>query len=358
MASDELTEDGHPRRFLEVQTDLVGFCNLKCVMCNRSTSNIEDLRHLSRTQFRTIYDKIGPHLKSLGLSCGAEPTLAKDFLPIIEMVADAPDTFLVTNATVMNEAQSRAMVVHGLDKVSVSLDSHVPEVFEDIRPGASFAQVIANVRRLVALKREYGKDRPVLQFNCVLMRRNIEQVEEYLEFAKGLGVEEIDFRHMVVFEGSGMDEESLYHHKALANEYLGRARRKCAELGLHIYSMPGDFPPEPEPAPAVERAPEPAPAPPAARPVHQPGLSCDLPGRYMYIGLDGNVKPCAVWPNDEKPVGNLLTHSFDEMWNDPEYRALRDEVKHGIFRRDCCRNCSLLGRGTVAEEEAYQSRNI
>lgn len=377
QATDRTVPAEEKERFLTVVTDLSTFCNLKCRMCYFSVDSDWEKTRVTHEQFRTLFGSYADRIKTIGLSCANESLVARksDLFRIFEYVKEwrIPEAFIITNAVLLSREISEKLVECGITSLQVSLDSHIKEKFEAIRVGAKFETVIENVRYFVKHRREKNASHPILQFNCVLMRCNIEEMAEYLDFIAELGAELVDFRHVVLYEGLGLEEQSLVGHKELTNRYLSVIRTKCAELGISIVALPEQFsieePPacapggqEPEPAPSgteLERTviDDALPVEPPADMPPAPGHICTLPLSYMYVQPDGGVRPCTYWYG-QKPIGNLGEVDFDTLWNKDEYVQLRQEVSRGIFKRHCCQTCPTHGSGLVDDEGSFEAKRL
>ena len=228
-----------------------------------------------------------------------------------------------------------------LSRLVVSFDSHVEETYEAIRLGARFDTVVKNVRHFVEYRRSRGLASPRLQVNCVLMRRNIEEVGPYLDFVHDLGADTVDFRHVVPYSGLGIEQESLVHYKELCNKHLRIARAKCAEHGIGIASMPDEF--------SLDVA--------LAAPRGPTKRACNVPKSFVYVRPDGGVQPCVMWFGEE-PVGNLAKDDFATVWNEPRYATFRKEVARGILNRTCCQTCPSLGGGCVDNDNSFEERSL
>lgn len=69
---------------------------------------------------------------------------------------------------------------------------------------------------------------------------------------------------------------------------------------------------------------------------------CAYPWQEMIIDLTGEVVPCCFWSgygNAGKPLGNTNVHSLDEIWNGPEYQALRRANATGNLEGHPCHQC-------------------
>jgi radical SAM protein with 4Fe4S-binding SPASM domain len=78
---------------------------------------------------------------------------------------------------------------------------------------------------------------------------------------------------------------------------------------------------------------------------HEPGagrIHCSSPSTSIFIFYDGRVLPCChPHAHASMTMGNLMTQSFQEIWNGRLYRNLRA----GLFTGDApplCRKCSIV----------------
>lgn len=343
-------------RFLRVLIDFAERCNLECIMCHFSLPghNVRS-NEISFTEFERLAPQMLPHANHLGLSCATEPLVFRDFLRVLPIVKrfDVPFVYYITNAMLLTEEVARETIRSEVDMVTISFDGACKETFEAIRRKAVFEKVVANVRRLRDLKREMGSERPRLQFCTTLMRTNIEEVEELLGIFAELGGEEVDFRHVVPYEGLESCELSLFEHKELTNRHLDRARGLAADLGLQLVNCPANF----DLSPPAEPAAAPAPASETdAAPASHLRRMCDSPWTMILIHPDGGVVPCSNWYTHEL-MGNVREQSFEEIWNGPKYRELREGLLTGNLSENCSR-CPALGCGSVDREESFEARKI
>jgi radical SAM protein with 4Fe4S-binding SPASM domain len=80
---------------------------------------------------------------------------------------------------------------------------------------------------------------------------------------------------------------------------------------------------------------------------------CILPWIHIYANPDGDVLPCCV-ADHRKPMGNLREQTIEEIWNDEEYKSMRQKMLKG----EECSNC--LGCYQQEEkgiESVRQSKN-
>ena len=65
-------------------------------------------------------------------------------------------------------------------------------------------------------------------------------------------------------------------------------------------------------------------------------MPCDMSFDTFFIDPYGDVMPCNG-TKDKEVMGNLVTQSWDELWNSPQADAIRTKV------RACDRNCWMIG---------------
>jgi len=342
------------RRFLNVQIDITNFCNLKCRMCYFRFQSVPMAARRQLT-YDQVVKMIGPwasRIKSLGLSCGAEPLLAdrRELLKILEFpeARGIPQSMLVTNATALDREIARKIVDSRIRMLQISFDSHVKETFEMIREGASYDRVVENIKYLRDYKKEKKSSFPYIQFVCILARWNIEQMSEYLDFIPLLGANGVDFRHLIVYQEAKLEDQSLVLDKALANRTLDLIREKCRTHGFHLNTIPENF--------ALDPAGEPSASGGREKP-RRGKRTCRIPQTFIYMGPSGDVLPCPYFYG-EKPIGNLAVDDFETMWNRKEYADFRRDAARGRFTRKCCLTCPASGSGEVNDPRAFQAKDL
>lgn len=159
-------------------------CNLKCFMCFQS---YDAPKHLSMDIeiFKNVIDEgVKMGLCSIKLQYRGEPLLYPN---IVEMVKYAKKQGIIevmfnTNATLLTEEKSRDFIEAGLDKIICSVDGCNEEIYENVRIGAKFTNVLENIKNMQRLKKETGSARPVVRVQMVDTPRNHHQIDQYIKF--------------------------------------------------------------------------------------------------------------------------------------------------------------------------------
>ncbi|MDM7915184.1 MAG: radical SAM protein, partial [Candidatus Eisenbacteria bacterium] len=130
------------------QIEVTNRCNLACRTCTRLKLPL--LGDMSYEDFCTILDRIG-RVRLLWLSGQGEPLLHPELPRMIRACADRGirNTILHTNATLLRGEMARDIAASGLGEMRVSIDGGSAEEMEYLRVGASFREVLENVRAFV-----------------------------------------------------------------------------------------------------------------------------------------------------------------------------------------------------------------
>jgi MoaA/NifB/PqqE/SkfB family radical SAM enzyme len=231
---------------LRVIIDISNKCNLRCQMCHFSFDHVfhQPAHHMRPETFERIAASVLPHAHTVVLSAANEPLMSPWFTEILRLVAPykIPAFYFLTNAQLLTEKISEAIIETGVTQVQISADGATKETYERIRRGARFETLLRNIQYLTNRKQELRRSAPQLQFNIVLMKSNVEELERYVDLAEQLGVEWIAARHLVQVTGLGMEHESLTHDRPRANLYFRRFLKRAEESKtVKVVSFPDLF---------------------------------------------------------------------------------------------------------------------
>ena len=119
------------------------YCNLKCPMCPQSDPKINEVTkgktHMDFELYKKIIDEAAGHVYDINLAHRGESTFHKGLPEMIQYASEKGiKTRLHTNATILNEKMSKAILESGLDLLSFSFDGFKKEPYEKIRIGSNF----------------------------------------------------------------------------------------------------------------------------------------------------------------------------------------------------------------------------
>lgn len=326
----------------ELQVEVTGSCNLRCRMCLVRYAPAVGRREgaLDYEQFLELVDSL-PRLKKLTLQGLGEPLLSPHLLDMVRHAVGRGATVgFNTNGVLLDESIARELIAAGLAWLHVSLDGATEATYQDVRHGpglrprpGQFDRVVANLRRLIALRAAAGKTTPRIQIVFVAMRRNVDELVRLTELAADIGVEEL-FVQNLSHDFGDTSAESRYDalQRYVAEEALfgpafeaGRdafeaAKTRAAQLGLRLR------------LPQLEEQPP-------SRGSGKPG--CFWPWRSAYVTHRGEVQPCCMVMGSERAtLGNIGAKGFEQIWHDAPYARFRQQLMSddppGV-----CRGCSL-----------------
>jgi len=328
----------------EVEFGFNNTCNLVCVMCHQA-DGIPALK-MQKSKADEVLAQILPHALHLTPSDASEP-LINDLDEICRLCEEYDvQMMLYCNATLLDEA-TFAKIAPWTHRIWFSVDSHEKEIFEQLREGSVFEEVIENIRRVMPLAAEMKIE---IGFNAVVMEPNWHQMPDLVDFVADLGGQQMSLQELLPnstgFEElriEGKVDEEIYGTMVAAVKERAAARGVNVSLNLHT-PFGGEF---------VNRDRDPHTKSPLAqvRELHMDSLGemhpgfCQMAMNYVKVTPDGKVFPCCRGPS-ELEMGNVLETPFEEIWNGSAYQ----EFRRRMFAReyfDVCASCLVLtGRST------------
>lgn len=165
-------------------------CNLRCRMCDQwKTPPEASSQELSTEEWFSVIDAAA-RLHALAIVItGGEPLLRKDIVAIVRhMHTRGIASHICSNGTLLDRDRVAFLREAGLHSISVSLDSHLSQVHNDMRGADSFDAARNGIR---LLRQEAPRVR--VGINCVITRKNFRGLDRMFPFAEGLGVHLIKF---------------------------------------------------------------------------------------------------------------------------------------------------------------------
>lgn len=399
------------RLFVEATTR----CNMKCQMCVKQSmgSGLEE-GDLSLDTFAAIEPAL-PTAEVLILNGIGESLLHPDLEAFITrakqlMPADSWVGFQ-SNGLLIDETRASSLVHAGLDRICISLDAICPDTFRTIREGGEVEDLEQAFHALRKAKQRHPDSRLKIGVEFVVMRDNIHQLPDVLRWAASRGVSFAIVSHLLPYDPNHVAQIAYEYNTEEAIALFTTWRKRAAEQGIdisdffHVYHCKYIRTPEEQRMVdfmlgminearardiflhidnllkrdvALTDLVEETFA--RARAVaEETGLDLRLPGVApkndrtcdfidnggMFISWNGDVHPCYfLWHSfqchfsgrkkfvNKKVFGNLHGTDVLALWNDPVYRAFREEVLRHEY--PYCTNCNLLPCEYIYCEEFEQ----
>ncbi len=325
--------------FVEIASN--NACNLSCVYCY-GLGHPEPAR-LDREVYARLLDELLPRADVLVPSAGSEPFSADLELAADKVIRHGRRMLLITNGTHPMGGLLRRLAGH-LYRLQISIDSHQPQLYERLRPGAKFPAVLANLREAVQVLRETGELHRLV-VSLVLTRDNAGSIAESAGFFRNEGVEAFLVQELYRFDPRLDGYQPPPEAVALAREQLRELahRERCDILFAHppVQRFNG----RPAGAQPVEWDPESV----TARVREHPGR-CWQASEWLKIHPGGEVHPCCVAPA-ELSLGNLARTPLAAILSNGRREALQRAFERGN-PPEPCRRCPLLRQISTLPETA------
>src|ERR1700757_2299968 len=167
-------------------------CNALCPHCPYTNSNIRkeyrDAPYMPETTFKKIADESGRYGAYLRISGGGEPMLhpqATELLVYAKRVGCKIG--LITNGSLFDEANSRALLDAGVDMIEFSVDARDPQTYAVVRKGLEGDTLVDNARRMLSVRNERKRSSKIVASAVVQTGVDIDAVEKYWIDGVGIG---------------------------------------------------------------------------------------------------------------------------------------------------------------------------
>lgn len=345
--------------------ELTTGCNLRCIHCRASATELMSPDDLNTRECLQIVDQLALFAPFILVLSGGEPLWRRDVFEIARhAVSQGIRVALATNGTLVDEAMAQRIKESGIVRVSISLDGADAATHDAFRghPGAFDAALrgIGNLQQVGVST----------QINTTVSKHNVHQLPQTLELARRLGVDAFHL-FLLVPVGCGLtiaEDQSVdgaeaerilnwFYDRSLdcgmelkatcAPQYYRIARQRRAEARRTGEEVPAAMP-HPHHSHAG-----------GAAELHQMTRGCLAASAVCFISHAGKVQPCGYLPLE---AGDLRRESFADVWqNSALFADLRDldniEGKCGVceFKRVClgCRARAFGLTGDYHGEEPF-----
>ncbi len=262
-------------------------CNNDCAYCyNARERNFPELK---TDDWKRIIDGLWalgvPHI----VFTGGEATLRDDLPELIRHAeSNGQITGLNTNARrLADESYVQRLVDAGLDHAQITVESCDEQIHDEMmRLKGTFRQTIQGLKNVLATKL-------YVMTNTTMLRTNVHKIPDTLDFLADLGVPTIGL-NALIYSGHGLTVGTGLRENEL-QPILDMATQKTSARGQRlIWYTPTQY----------------CEFDPTASNLGVKGCTAAL--YSMCIESNGNVLPCQSYYT---PVGNILTDSWDSIWN-------------------------------------------
>ena len=221
-----------------------------------------------------------------------------------------------TNSHYLDQERVQKLLHSKMAGINFSLDAGKSETYTIIRKGSIDLDVIKErIRYFFEQKRLISDCNIQTSLSMALMKLNLGEVEQLIDFGKEIGVGGIFLNHLQVFTDD-MEKESLLNHKTLFNYRRWRISKYASKKGVEVHLPP----------PFVNKK---------KRLGHK---YCSVPWTSAVILGNGDVMACCV---PGTVMGNLNLQPLEEIWNGKNYKEFRRRVNSNDAP-NVCNSCPYL----------------
>ncbi|MFC1834791.1 radical SAM protein [Thermodesulfobacteriota bacterium] len=310
-------------RDLPLETMLVSVsqrCNLLCPHCTRQQGARLDPTDVDEAVLEGVFEA-AHRLVYIGLQGIGEPLMNPNLLRITDTIRKRMPTVgrlaVTTNGTLLTKKASAGLIDAGLNSITFSIDAATKAVYEIVRVGGDFERLIANITEAIEYGKSTGRQNLWFGANFIVMDTNAHEIPALVELGAALGLDSISFYWARKYPPQKLaipDSPSL-------ELLLDEAKRLGRKYGINLRIANNRY--------------------------SRNNICFFTQGVYLW--LTGEVLPCHQMepPGHPWPVrifGNLRDNSLIDIWNKPEYRKHRREVRRGHLPETCagCNHCSSV----------------
>lgn len=316
-----------------LQIAVTSHCNASCAYCPHTIYRRQwQGRHLALTTFQRLL----PDLKRVRLAYlqgWGEPFLNPDFFTLVSAAKQAGcQVGTTTNATLLTPEVIRRIVESDMDLLAFSL-AGIGASHDTWRQGTGYEKVLEAIRSLQDCKRRLAKAVPRVHIAYMLLRSGLADLEKLPAELHGLDISQVVISTLDLVAAPELEKESLARVSGPEGLELARRLEELAARGAG-QNLPIHYPDAAAPGPR------------AACPENVL--------RAAVISPEGNVSPC-VYTNiplsagehyvKGRPYqlrqlffGSLEASSFQEIWQQAEYRGFRRSRQASTLSSPC-RSC-------------------
>lgn len=273
-------------------------CNQNCIHCYAAGQELVSEKELSAQEIKTILDKCREAMIPQVTFTGGEPTMREDLVELIEY-AKWFVTRLNTNGIKLSKEYCKQLMDASLDSCQITFYSEDEEIHNRLVGAKQYTNTLNGIDNAIEAGLNISVNTPLCTLNKDYLKT--------LKFLRARGVIYVTCSGLIA-TGNALKEDSmsLSLDKEELKDILRAAVKFCGENGMEIsFTSPGWI----EEEFFVNQG------------LNKP--TCGACLSNMAITPGGNVVPCQSYLSG-KPLGNMLTDNWQDIWNSEECRKHRD----------------------------------
>lgn len=286
---------------ISVELTLTNACNLKCIYCSdQELRERQGCSNMGFNIFNNLFEDLAKGgTKGVVFEGGGEPTLHPQFEQLVYCARQhGLAVGLITNGTKCIAGD----VLKELEWIRVSLDASNAEEYYNLKKVDCFEEVLSNIAH-------YSKYCKTVGVGYVVTNQNMSDIETLILRLRSLGTSYIQMRPVVDNDNLMLNENNLRYL-----EFYRSASFNVIVDGMNENAEKGNF-----------------------------GLPCYASSITSVISGDGSVFLCGRLNVYDwlKPIGNIRTQKFSEIWYGDERRKQLNMIENSEFCNHNCPQCRV-----------------
>jgi len=224
------------KRYLSIQFDPVLACNFKCKMCYFTDKEaLKKLKGIVKKEdLELIADRVFKNTLVLQIGCGAEPTLFKHNLEILELAKKykVPYIKMVTNGNLLSKQDIETYSNNGLNEIILSMHGVHQSSYENFMARGSYEK-FREVLQYITEEKATNKDFK-LRINYTFNEDNFEELNDFFEIFGNYKIDTIQLRPI---DKIGNTEYNNFSLKKIENRYaevIGLFKAEAEKRGINL----------------------------------------------------------------------------------------------------------------------------
>jgi radical SAM protein with 4Fe4S-binding SPASM domain len=293
---------------INMQVELTNYCNLKCPVCPTGLGSLQRKpQAIDPAIFERLMNEVGHYLFTMSLWAWGEPLLHPELADILRIAQNRGINILLsTNGQNLNDDKVlKALMDYPPTYLIVALDGITDETNTLFRVGAKLEPALYGVRELSRMKREKGKEFPILHFRYIVMKHNEHELPELENFARRHQFDILTIRTLSI-----IDAPNDQHNIMKPDDERFRA---------YEYSK--------------------------GKRIRRDDFFCQAAFIFPTVLADGTVCSCEEDYNASQPYGKLTkNNSFADIWWSKQAAEIRKTIRENLESFSFCRNCPYKDR--------------
>lgn len=290
--------------------DIGDICNLRCPLCaTGSNSQNRTGQFMSFENYKKMFDKLKKYAYWVYLYNWGDPLLNRDLFRMVEYTRkNNVGVLLSTNFNVVSDEMLESIVKSQVDRLTLSIDGADQRSYEAYRKNGDFDTVLSNLKKLLAVKKEFKSESPVIIWQYLVNKKNESSVPEARRLAGELGVDiafpKFQLNTTIFHKGEKIDTN-------LVDEWITDEAKKDVKNYTFYTENP-----------------------------------CEYLYFHLVVNPDGRIVPCCGIDDCKVDFGNLLKDDLETIWNNKHFLSARSLFTKKEFPGKSsvvCDNCSNEG---------------